>query len=487
MYNTLLSPAGFRKGMDLYFQRHDGSAVTCDDFRAAMADANKVDLDQFALWYSTPGTPVVTYSYSYDEDSGRFILTLSQKSKSSKPLHIPVAIGLIDKATGKEVAPTTVLNLKHETQAFVFDGLNGDVVPSILRDFSAPVKLAPAFGPEDETLFAFLAAHDTDGFSKWESGQKLFTSFIFQTMRGEDEHISQTEAFVYEAFGRTLADLTITDYSIKAYSLTLPSESGLFEELEVVDPTAVRNARKEVKKRIARKFQEEIRMMYDKLTTAMEADAGEFKVDAESRGRRALRNVLLDYLCSISETAEEQNAAASLALNHYNLASGLTDKMAAFQCLVSMSGAAAKTRDEVIDNFYQFAKGNPLALDKWFQTQAMADLPDVLDRVKSLANHPDFTQKNPNRFRSLISVFTMNAAPFHQENGEGYKFIGQKIAEIDKLNPQVSSRLCASSLIQWRRYGSDRAALMKAELSKLADMKPISDDLFEIVQKGLKS
>jgi aminopeptidase N len=485
MYNTLLSPAGFRKGMDLYFSRHDGSAVTCDDFRAAMEDANNFDLDQFSLWYSTSGTPLVTYAYSYDKESGRFMLTLSQKSKSPKPLHIPIATGLIDKATGKEVVPTTVLNLKQETQAFIFDGLEGEVIPSILRDFSAPVKLAPAFGPEDETLFAFLAAHDTDGFNKWESGQKLFTSFIFQIMREEDNHLRQTEAFVYEAFGRTLADETITDYSIKAYSLTLPTESGLFEELEVVDPIAVRNARKEVKKRIARKFLEEIRTAYDSLTAAMEGD--EFKVDAESRGRRAFRNVLLDYLCSISETEEEQRAAASLALNHYNSASGLTDKMAAFQCLVSMRGVAADTRDEVIDNFYQFAKGNPLALDKWFQTQALADLPDVLERVKVLANHPDFTFKNPNRFRSLISVFTMNAAPFHQENGEGYKFIGEKIAEIDKLNPQVSSRLCASSLIQWRRYGSARAALMKAELAKLADMKPISDDLFEIVQKGLKS
>jgi aminopeptidase N len=290
---------------------------------------------------------------------------------------------------------------------------------------------------------------------------------------------------VYEAFGRTLADEIITDYSIKAYALSLPSESGLFEELEVVDPTAVRNARKKVKKLIAHKFQGEIRSMYDHLTAAMEADSGEFKIDAESRGKRALRNVLLDYLCSISVTPEEQSAAATLALNHYNLASGLTDKMAAFQSLASMSGAAASTRDEVINKFYEFAKGNPLAVDKWFMTQAIADLPDVLDRVKALAHHPDFTLKNPNRFRSLISVFTMNAAAFHQESGEGYKFISEKIAEIDKLNPQVSSRL-ASSLIQWRRYDSSRANLMKTELSKLAAMKPISDDLFEIVTKGLK-
>ncbi len=222
MYNTLLSTQGFRKGMDLYFERHDGSAVTCDDFLAAMADANKVDLSQFSLWYSTAGTPEVIYSTAYDPDVGIFTLTLSQKSQSKSPLLIPVAVGLLDKSTGKEVVPTTVLELKEETETFEFPDLEGDVVPSILRGFSAPVKLVSQSGADNEADLAFLAAYDTDGFNKWEAGQKLYTSLIFQNMDGKES--AETLDYVNEAFGRTLADTSTSDYSIKAYALTLPTE-----------------------------------------------------------------------------------------------------------------------------------------------------------------------------------------------------------------------------------------------------------------------
>lgn len=483
MYNTLLTQAGFRKGMDLYFERHDGSAVTCDDFRAAMADANGVDLDQFALWYSTPGTPTVTWSASYDADSSVFKLTLSQSSNSDEPLHIPVSFGLLDKATGEEVVPTTVLELKEMTQTFEFPDIKGDAVPSILRDFSAPVKVVSESGADDEEMLAFLAARDTDGFNKWEAGQKLFTSLIFQNLAGEQSE--KTLDFVFEAFGRTLADESAADFSIQAYALTLPAESTLAEDLDVVDPPALREARGTVKKAIARKFQEEIKAKYDEITSAMEAEGGEFKVDATSVGRRRLRNVLLDYLCSIRETAEEQTAAADLATSHFDKASGMTDKMAGLNALASMDGEGAEARDAALKKFYDDADGDALVLNKWFSVQALADLPDVLDRVKELTNHPDFTLSNPNRCRSLISAFTMNAAPFHAESGEGYKFLGDTIADLDKLNPQISSRM-ASSLIQWRRYNDKRGSLMKAELEKLVSMKPISNDLFEVVSRGLK-
>ena len=479
MYQTLLGVNGFRKGMDLYFERHDGQAVTCDDFRAAMADANGFDLDQFALWYETPGTPIVKFEYSYDADSGKILLTLSQKSKNEKPLHIPISTGLLDKSTGKEVVPTKVLNLKELTQTFEFDGLSGEVVPSILRGFSAPVKLVPASGKEDEELFAFLAAYDTDGFNKWEAGQKLFTSCIMKIMKGDD--ISKTEEYVFEAFKNTLED-TNMDPAIKAYALTLPAESGIAEEMDLIDPVAVRSARKQVRKSVARKFKSEIQAAYDALTKEMEGQP--FNVEAPARGRRALRNTLLAYLCAISETSEEQEAAAALASAHYKAASGLTDKMAAFGCLASMSGAAAQARDEAIADFYQTAKGNALVLDKWFTTQALADLPDVLDRVKALAKHPDFTLKNPNRCRSLIGAFTRNEAPFHAEDGAGYQFVGQVLADLDKMNPQISSRL-SNALLGGHRYNENRAALMRAELEKLASMKPISNDLFEKVTKGL--
>jgi len=479
MYNTLLTTAGFRKGMDLYFERHDGDAVTCDDFRNAMADANGVDLDQFARWYSTPGTPTIEYSSSFDKESGTFVLTLSQKALSKEgPLHIPISVGLLDKETGKEVVGTQVLELKEDTQSFEFKGLEGDVIPSMLRGFSAPVKLVSADGEKNLKELAFIAAYDTDGFNKWEAGQQLYTSAIFDVMNERDVDYDS----IFEAFGRTLNEKA-NDYSIQAYALTLPSESTLAEDLDVVDPVAIRKSRGSLKKAIARKFEKDIKALYDQLTSDMEGL--EFKVDAVSVGRRSLRNVLLGYLCSIKESTEEQVAAANLASSHFNNASGMTDKLAALNALASMDGEGAAARDSALEQFYHDADGDALVLNKWFSVQALADLPDVLDRVKELTKHPDFTLSNPNRCRSLISAFTMNEAPFHDESGEGYKFLGEILVELDKLNPQVSART-ARSFIQWRRYNEKRGQLMKDELEKLTKLEGISDDMFEIVSRGLK-
>jgi aminopeptidase N len=480
MYQTLLTTAGFRKGMDLYFERHDGSAVTCDDFLAAMADANDVDLSQFARWYSTSGTPTVKYSTSHKD--GTYSLTLTQSSKSDEPLHIPVSIGLLDKETGEEVVPTTVLDLKEMTQTFTFQNVKGDVVPSLLRDFSAPVKLVPESGDVDEEAVAFLAARDTDGFNRWDAGQKLYTSLIFQNFNGKQS--DQTLAYAEEAFGRLLVDREVSDYSIQAYALTLPSESSLAEDMEVVDPIGLHKARGAIKKSLARKFQAELQSRYDELTTAMEAEGGALKVDAESIGKRRLRNTLLEYLCAIKETDEEEITAAALAENHFKKATGMSDKMAGLSILASMSGKGATARDEAIQKFYDDAEGDALVLNKWFMVQATADLPDVLDRVKELKKHPDFTLLNPNRCRSLVSAFAMNSAAYHAEDGAGYNFIGGMLAELDPLNPQLSSGM-ARGLIGWRRYDEKRGAMMKAELEKLASTK-LSDDLFEVVTRGLK-
>mmetsp|Transcript_29054 Transcript_29054/g.60849 ORF Transcript_29054/g.60849 Transcript_29054/m.60849 type:complete len:1025 (+) Transcript_29054:30-3104(+) len=491
MYRTLLGKDGFRKGMDLYFERHDGDAVTCDDFLSAMADANGVDLKQFGRWYSTKGTPTVTYESKYDKEKKTFNLTLSQDNTSGEPLHIPVSVGLLSKESGEEVVPTKVLELKEMQQTFEFSGLNGDVVPSMLRGFSAPVKLIKSSANNDsaslEKDWAFLAASDTDGFNRWEAGQKLYSSLIFQAMEGEIGD-SATLNYVYEAFGRTLA-LDSDDYSIMAYSLILPSESTLAEDMKVIDPIALHKARGDVKKSIARKFQSEIRSKYDQLTAAMEnSNNGEdIKLDATSIGQRRLRNVLLEYLCAIKDTAEERDAASELAMNQFESSYGMTDRYAALSCLVSMDGEESVTarRDAAIQKFYEDANGDALVLNKWFMAQALADLPDVLDRVKALVDHPDFTLTNPNRCRSLISAFSMNAAHFHAENGDGYKFLSDMVAKIDKLNPQMSSRM-GGGLISWRRYSEERGALMKTELEKFARMKPISPDLYEVVSRGLK-
>jgi aminopeptidase N len=289
--------------------------------------------------------------------------------------------------------------------------------------------------------------------------------------------------YVNEAFGRTLMDKETTDYSIQAYALTLPAESALAEEMKVIDPIGLHKARGTVKKALARKFQDELMERYNDLTEIMQAEK-EFKVDAASIGRRRLRNVFLEYLCSIKETPEEQTAAAKLATDHFQNASGMTDKMAALSALASMDGAGSTARDEALQKFYDDAKGDALVLNKWFMTQALADLPDILDRVKKLTEHPDFTIKNPNRFRSLVSAYTMNSAAFHDEEGASYEFVGGILPKVDQMNPQLSSRL-AGCLIQWRRYDEKRGNLMKGHLEKLASLK-LSDDLFEVVNRGLK-
>ena len=484
MYRTLLGKDGFRKGMDLYFQRHDGSAVTCDDFLSAMADANSVDLSQFKLWYSTNGTPTVKYVSRYDESTKTYYLTLSQESNSDHPLHIPVSVGLLDKVSGNEVVPTKVLELKEKEQTFEFSGLHGDVLPSVLRGFSAPVKLIGT-STDEEKDWAFLAANDSDGYNRWENGQKLYTSLIFQTMRGGGSG-SMTMEYVYEAFARTLA-LETDDYSIQAYGLILPSESSMAEELDVVDPVALHKARGDVKKAIARKLHSAIRAKYDELTSAMKGGGEDIKLDATSIGQRRLRNVLLDYLCSLKETPEEREAASLLAMNQFESSFGMTDRYAALSSLASMGGeeSVVSRREAALEKFYDDAEGDALVIDKWFAVQALSDLPDVLDKVKALVEHPEFTLTNPNRCRSLISVFAMNAAHFHAIDGKGYKFLGEIIAKTDKINPQLSSGM-GRGLIRWKRYSPERGALMKTELQSLAEMKPISDDLFEVVGRGLK-
>lgn len=484
MYDTILGTRGFRKGMDLYFKRHDGSAVTCDDFLAAMADANEVDLSQFARWYSTSGTPVVKYSSTYDQASGLYQLTLSQSSRSEKPLLIPVSVGLLDKESGKEVTPTTVLQLKESTQTFDFPGLKGDVVPSLLRNFSAPVKLVPASGEVDESGLAFLASRDTDGFNRWDSGQKIYEATILKVMNKEP--FDETLNHALEAFGQTLSDVSIRDDSIRAFALILPAEATLAESVTVIDPPAINRARKDVKKSIARKFKDELLTAYNKLTAAIEADGDTFKVDGVSVGRRRLRNVYLGYLCSITETGEEQKVAATLATKHFNSATGMTDKLAAFNLLASMSGEGESARDTAIKKFHEDANEDPLVLNKWFAVQASADLPDLLDRVEKLSSHPDFSLKNPNRCRALILTFTMNAAAFHDEEGKGYKFLGDLLEKLDKLNSKVAARTTAGCLIGWKRYNEKRASLMTAQLKRLKIMPNVSNDLLEIVTKGLK-
>ena len=291
---------------------------------------------------------------------------------------------------------------------------------------------------------------------------------------------------VIETFRQTLKDEKISDDSIRAFALILPSESTLAKSVDCIDPPSIHDARKLVKSAIARAVKDDLLRAYHELTADIDADGATFKVDGQSVGRRRLRNVFLSYLCSIYETGDEQREAADLATKHFISATGMTDKLAAFNILVSMSGEGESAREAAIEKFYNDANGDPLVINKWFSVQAEASLPDVLDRVVQLSSHPDFTLKNPNRCRALVLTFAMNAAAFHDERGSGYKFLGDMLEKIDKINPIVAARTAASSLISWKKYNEKRASLMKVQLERLKNMPNVSSDLLEIVTKGLK-
>ena len=468
-------------------------------FHEYRSDANLYDLSLFSDWYSTNRTPTVTYSYEHDKRCGLFKLSLSQETSTGRPLHIPVKFGLLSRAKpGTEAVSPTILHLKELSQTFEFQVGDQEVVPSILREFSAPVKLIPdSIRMTDNSVntdLAFMAAYDSDGFNKWEAAQGIFTKFIFETLTSAElKDSSCLGSFSREAFGRTLQVGSvddINDFAMMACALTLPSESSLSEDYLTnfgsaikLDPVAIRSARGKVKQFLARTFYDNLFHLYNDLTKCMSTDT-EFKVDAESIGRRSLRNVLLDYLCSLKETPDEVATATKIAYNQFKAGSktGMTDKLAALGALVNMN---CPEREMALKQFYEDAHGDALVINKWFSVQAFANVDDVLDRVKALTKHSDFTMNNPNRCRSLISAFTMNSAKFHSADGEGYKFLGDILGEMDKLNPQISSRM-AGALIQWRRYDDSRATMMRNELEKLSKLEKISDDLFEVVTRGLK-
>lgn len=507
MLKTILSKNGFCKGLNLYIARHDGTGATCDDFLLAMADANPdVDLTQFSLWYSTAGTPVVSYDYHYE--GNRLELRLSQKLSSSSRkdevgplLHIPIAVGLLDKETGKEVDRTTILNLKERTQTFHFDDLPGDVVPSLLRDFSAPVYLVPTKdegAQEEQERLAFLAAYDTDGFNRWEAIQELFAVYILSLL--EQENDSMLETHVLTSFDRTLTDPNM-DPSSKSYMLNLPTESILSRRLDAAyDPVALLDARLVAMQTIAKVHQQSLQELYDELTpTVLETPFHEITA-SRSRAIRSLRNRCLEYLCRLAmistseEEEEQQQVAATLAKTHFEHAICFTDQLVAFRQISSMTGAATPLRDQVTLQFYQMAKSTSSSimsnstqntiLNKWFQTQALSDLSDALPRVQALTQHIDFQANNAGRFRSLITSFTMNTRSFHTQ--AGYQFIGSIVRQMDRRSPILAVEL-ARKLTLGHCYDEKRSHWMQAELAQIQSMEPISKPLLLTVSKALSS
>jgi aminopeptidase N len=476
LYQTLLGREGFRKGLRHYLSKHDGCAVTCDDFRQAMADANGVEFTQLERWYLQAGTPVVRAHGSWDESAGVYALTLEQSQRvlpgQPEPLPLPISmrVGLLG-ADGTDIPGTVrTLELAEAEQTFTFENVSERPVASIGRDFSAPIKLCVE--RTDEEL-AFLMAHDSDPFNRWEAGQDLAKRILLRLVERvlEDEPLELDDGLV-QAFQRVLSDPSL-DGSIKALTLTLPSEELLAQELDLVDPDAVHRARRFVVRGVATALREEWKGTYEQHARGTDA------IDKAQIDRRRIKNRALRYLVAL-----EEQETIDLAAEQFGTATAMTDYEAAFMSLVDL---VSPETDRAIGEFYQRWRDEPLVLDKWFRMQAMSSAPSAFERVVALSQHPDFNLANPNRARSLLYAFAAgNPVGFHRADGEAYKFVADQILELDAINPQVAARIVAS-FNQWKRYESHRSSLMKAELERIASRPRISKDVSEIVERALSA
>jgi len=485
MYRTLLGVAGFRKGMDLYFERHDGQAVTCDDFRAAMADANGRDLTQFERWYTQAGTPTVKAVGAYDAVKKSYALTLSQstpptpKQPTKLPFHIPIKIQLLS-ASGKVLLRERVLELMQAEQTFVFDAIPSSPVLSLLRGFSAPVKIDM---PLDDATLELLAAHDDDPFNRWDASQQLASRVLLALVadwQAAPDDDARSKLTLPDAFVRTFrSTLTATDLepSLQAYALTLPDYAVLSQELKPIDPDALIGVLRLARKALALQLRAEFKASYAKLAPPANA---KFSVTSQAVGQRRMRNVCLDYLSQIGDAESK-----ALSLAHFRSATTMTDSLAALKALDPYPGAA---RDEVSNAFYTRAKDNSeqLVINKWFAVQASTFAPDALARVKALMAHEAYDGTNPNRVRSVVSMFAnANPAAFHKLDGSGYAFIADQVLDLGQRNPQVAARLC-NAFSAWKRHDAARQALMKAQLVRIRDTKGVSKDVLEIATKSIE-
>ncbi len=486
MMHTLLGADGFRQGMDLYFERHDGSAVTCDDFVRAMEDANDADLSQFKLWYSQAGTPELSCSQAYDEDNCEFTVTISQScpptpgQKEKKPFYLPVGIGLLDRQgddmelhpAGGETLKDSVLILKEEKQQFCFSGVKEKPVLSLLRNFSAPVKLR---SDQSDADLAFLMAHDSDSFNRWDAGQELGLQYLLAGIAAlqQGETVQVPDLF-HQAFARIVRDEQ-TDPAFLAAAMVLPAETWIAQQMAVIDPDAVFVTRQQFRHQLSLEHRDAFFARYHGLTLD-----GPYRYTADEAGRRTLRNCCLSYLLAANPGQAAEQEMLELGREQYRQADNMTDVSAALAAVVNADRAAG---DELLADFYNKWQQDPLVVDKWLILQATCILPGTLSRVKELMNHPAFSMKNPNKVRSLIGAFCSNQQQFHADNGSGYTFLTDRILELDPMNPQIASRM-VTPLTMWKRYDNNRQKLMKKELDRIAGQPGLSGDVREIVEKS---
>ncbi len=484
MMATIIGRDAFRRGMDLYFARHDNQAVTIDEFVAAMADASGVDLSRFKGWYHQAGTPELTVADEYDGASGRYVLTVTQRTPPTPgqahktALVVPLAMGLLDQTgaplpvrlAGESAAPagSRVLLADAEQSRFVFDGLPRRPVPSLLRGFSAPVRLNGLSAPQ----LRLLATHDSDPFVRWDAGQRYATDALLamaQAWRGGQAPL--LEPAVIDAAAATLAAAD-ADPAFAAEALALPGEAYLADQLERVDPEAIHAAREAAKRAVGHALRKELHAAYERLT-----DAGPYRIDGGSIGRRTLRNTCLAYLLAAGEAD-----SLRLAKSQFDHGGNMTDVLAA---LAGLSHVECPERIEALQAFHARWRTDALVLDKWFAIQACSSLPQTPAAVRALAAHADFDLRNPNRVRALVGIFaSRNPVHFHSASGAGYAFLADTILALDPINPQVAARLVAP-LCPWRRMDPTRQDQMRAELQRILSATRLSRNTHEMAARGL--
>ncbi len=487
MIQTLIGKQKFRAGMDLYIERHDGEAATIEDFVAAMADASGADLTRFRRWYDQAGTPRISVDGAYDAAGKTYALTVAQSCPSTpgqankQPMVVPLSIGLLG-ADGEDLplrivggpddsAPTTrILEITEKTQTFEFSDIFERPTPSLLRGFSAPVVIDP---PLDRNAHGFLMAHDSDPFSRWESGQQFAVALLLDMVEAiQNGRQPKAEDAFIEAIENVLKG-DASDKAFMAQMLTLPGEEYLGNQMKEVDVDAVHQARETLRRSIAQRLREPLTALYH-------SNAGNqgYSPDAAEAGRRRLRNTALAYLASL-----EEPETTALCSAQYANADNMTDRIAALGILTDLEGTE---RTDALADFYETWQQDPIVTDKWLSIQAMSSRQSTLDDVIALQDHDAFSIRNPNRVRALIGAFcNSNQLRFHAADGSGYAFLADKVLQLDPLNPQVAARLLAP-LGPWRRFDAKRQTSMKAQLQRILDAgNRLSMDVYEIASKSL--
>ncbi len=468
MFHTVLGAEKFRKGTDLYFDRHDGEAATCDDFVKALEDGSGVDLTPFKIWYSQAGTPKVRARLEHDLHAKRATLHLEQHEDPTpgqpvkQPMPIPLKTAILGEESGAEICPEQLIVLDQPRQSVTFENVAETPLLSINRNFSAPV-IVTAERRSDE--LERLAQADTDPFARYEAMQELMMAALTAGARGEAVDAEP----VIRAIGATLKSNAL-DPAFKAEAILLPSESLIADRMDVVDPDAIHASRESLRKAIASALSGE-------LLAAHRSDGVEgHDLSPRAKGVRRLRTVALSLL-----SAADQAQAAALAKIQFDGANNMTDRQGALGVLVSLD---APERQQALDAFYDRFKDDALVVDKWFALQAAAQRVDTVDQVLKLSGHPDFVVTNPNRLRSLVGMFGGNHWAFHSADGRGYKFLGDMIIAADKINPQVAARL-VPAFGRWKRFEPKRAEMMREQLERIVGTPGLSKDVYEQASKSL--